>query len=56
MKAFEIEWRTYANSALPSVIPRFARGLLGAAPQPTANPFDAVCIDMEGRAAPSKPS
>lgn len=48
------EGRTYANS--PPTVPRFACDLSGAKPQPMADPFDAVRIEMGDGIASPKPS
>ena len=57
MKADKIEWRTYANLSVTAFPPKFACGLTGAKPPPTASPSNvALLIGMEGRIAPSKPS
>lgn len=55
MKALEIEWRTYANSALTSFLPSFACGLPGAQPPPTASPSNAASrIGQRGAVRPLK--
>jgi len=57
MKAEKIEWRTYANLSVTAFPTKFACGLTGANPPPTASPSnEASHIGMEGRIAPSKPS
>lgn len=55
MKADRIEWRTYANSSFTLFFPRFACGLSGAVPPPTASPSHAACrMGKRGAVRPLK--
>ena len=55
MKADKIEWRTYANLSVTTFLAKFACGLTGANPPPTASPSnEASHIGKRGAIRPLK--